>query len=116
MENKQDNTLAWVSYITIVGWIIALVMYNDSQKGNTLVRFHLRQSLGLILTAFAGGIALVIIAMIPILGLITVVLLPVLYIGIFVLLILGIINAVQSEEKPIPLFGKFYDEKLTFIN
>lgn len=109
MEKQQDNTLAWVSYLTIIGWIIAIVMYNDSQKGNTLVRFHLRQSLGLYLLGIAGSI----IAIIPILGWLIWITVS---IGVLVFWILGIISAVQSEEKPVPVVGDLFQDWFSFIN
>jgi uncharacterized membrane protein len=34
---------------------------------------------------------------------------------VFVLWILGIINAANEEEKPVPLVGEFIDKTLTFI-
>lgn len=114
---KQDNTLAWVSYLTIIGWIIALIMYNDSQKGNTIVRFHIKQSLGLWIVAFLFWVVLIILAIIPILGwVVAVIITPIFYIGLLVLWIMGLIYAAQGEEKHIPLIGKFFDEKITFIS
>lgn len=109
MEKQQDNTLAWVSYLTIIGWIIALVMYNDSQKGNTLVRYHLRQSLGLYILGLAGSI----IGIIPILGWL---IWMVVSIAVLVFWILGIIAAAQSEEKPVPIVGDLFQQWFSFIN
>lgn len=114
---KQDNTLAWVSYLTIIGWIIALVMYNDSQKSNTLVKFHLKQSLALMLAGIAFWVVLLVLAFIPILGwLVAVVITPIFYILFFVIWILGLVYAAQGQEKHLPIIGKIADEKLSFIN
>jgi uncharacterized membrane protein len=120
MENKQDNTLAWVSYITIIGWIVALIIYNDSQKGNSLVRFHLKQSLGLFILYLAGFIVITILVAllmftIPALAIGIGFIGNLYYLALLVFLILGIVNAAQNEEKHLPLVGKFFDEKLTFI-
>ena len=109
----DQKTISWVSYITIIGWIIAIVSYNSSPDKSSLAKFHLRQSLGLMLTvmvvyavrAFAfyaiGFLALA---------------LSILSFGLFVLWLLGLIAAVQGEEKPVPLLGAFYQKAISFIN
>lgn len=108
MEKKQDNTLAWVSYITIIGWIVALVMYNDSQKGNSIVRFHLRQSFGIYLLLIAGSM----VAIFPVIGWL---IWFVVSIAGFVFWLLGLIAAAQNEEKPVPIVGALFQEWFSFI-
>lgn len=111
MENNQPSinndvisegkTMATIAYITVIGLIIAFV--TNSDKKNTFVSFHLRQSLGL----FVTGLALGIIGMIPILGWIINIL------GIFVLIymwIMGLISAINGKEKTVPLLGDKYEE------
>jgi len=69
----------------------------------------LRQSSGLALTA----VALLMIGIIPILGWI------ISFLGFFVLLflwIVGIINAVNGKEKPVPILGKKFKEWFKDIN
>ena len=109
----DQKTISWVSYITLVGWIIAIVSYNGSNDKSSLARFHLRQSLGLMLTVIAIYIATIIFTMmISFLGL----LLSLLNLGVLILWIIGLIAAVNGEEKPVPLLGEFYQKTLTFIN
>ncbi len=107
MESIENNTamtsegknIAIIAYITIIGLIIAFVMNSD--KKNEFAKYHIRQSLGLALT----GLALGLIGMIPVLGWIINV------IGIFVLLymwIMGLVNAVNGQEKPVPILGEKY--------
>ena len=109
----DQKTISWVSYITIIGWIIAIVSYNGSIEKSSLARFHLRQSLGLIITAVAIYFAMIIFSMmIGLLG----TLLSILNLGVLVLWIIGLISAVNGEEKPVPLVGEFYQKTLTFIN
>ena len=50
------KTIAWVSYLTIIGWIIAFVSYGNLNPKTSLATFHLRQSLGLILLGVACSI------------------------------------------------------------
>lgn len=98
---NEGKNIAMISYITIIGLIIAFVMNNE--KKNEFAKFHIKQSLGLALT----GLALGIIGMIPILGWLV-------YItGIFVLLylwIVGLMNAINSKEKTVPFLGDKYAE------
>lgn len=109
----DQKTISWVSYITIIGWIIAIVSYNGSIEKSSLARFHLRQSLGLIITAVAIYFATIIFSMM--IGLLGTVL-SILNLGVLVLWIIGLISAVNGEEKPVPLVGDFYQKTLTFIN
>jgi uncharacterized membrane protein len=76
-------------------------MNND--KKNSFAGYHIRQSLGLAVT----GLALGAIGMIPILGWIIDI------VGLFVLLymwIMGLLNAINSKEKPVPILGNKYAE------
>jgi uncharacterized membrane protein len=86
------KTVAMLSYFTIVGWIIALILHNSDRS--ELGAFHLRQGIGLIL-------CFIIISFIPFLRLF-------LYIGVLILWVLGLITAVNGEQKPIPIFGEFF--------
>tara|TARA_R110002012_G_scaffold320402_2_gene543942 strand:+ start:52286 stop:52630 length:345 start_codon:yes stop_codon:yes gene_type:complete len=104
-ENKitvanEGKNIAMIAYITLIGLIIAFVMNND--KKDAFASYHIRQSLGLALT----GLALGIIGMIPILGWIINIL------GIFVLLymwVMGLMNAINGKESPVPFLGKKYN-------
>jgi uncharacterized membrane protein len=100
LENKvkkkedQSQLVAILSYIPIIGWVIALVlnMNNKSKLG----RFHLRQSLLIMLTG-------IVLCWIPVLGWI-------LCIAVFVFWLMGLIAAINSEEKEVPLIGKYAQE------
>ena len=98
---KEGKTIALIAYITIIGLIIAFVMNND--KKNAFASYHIKQSLGLALTGFALGV----IGMIPILGWI------IDLVGVFILLymwIIGLINAINGNDKPVPFLGKKFIE------
>lgn len=98
----EDKTVAIVSYLTLIGWIIALVLHNQNPENKTaLGTFHLRQALGLMLLGL-------IFTFIPVLGWI-------LNVGIFIFWILGLIAAVQGEQKPVPLIGETIQNLITFI-
>jgi uncharacterized membrane protein len=100
----NSKTVALLSYITIVGWVIAFVM-NSSQK-TALGAYHLRQTLFLYIIAICMYIAEVILLFIPFIGWLIAILLWLAFIGIFVLWIIGLIAAVNGEQKPIPLVGE----------
>ncbi len=102
-DNKDlpGKDIALISYITILGLVIAFVM-NNEQK-HEFAKFHMRQSLGLFLTA----IALSFIAIIPILGWI------IWIVGIFILLymwIKGVMNALNGKKEVVPILGDKYAE------
>jgi uncharacterized membrane protein len=109
----DQKTISWVSYITIVGWIIALISYNSSPDKSSLARFHLRQSFGIFATAFALYISIfILIFIVPFIFF----LYPFIGIAVFIFWILGLIAAINGEEKPVPLLGDFYQKTFTFIN
>jgi uncharacterized membrane protein len=99
---KEDTTVALLSYITIIGFIIAIVMHGN--KKTALGAYHLRQALGLFITGFVGGIVL---AIIPVIGWM---LLPFFYLTIVIFAVLGIIAAVGGKQKPLPVLGGKYQE------
>lgn len=98
-SGSDGKAIAIISYITLIGWIIALIMHSNNKT--EVGAFHLRQMLGLMLTSL-------VLTFIPILGWI-------LNIGVFVLWILGLIAATQNSTKPVPLLGNFYQNVFSFI-
>ena len=98
---EEGKTMAIISYLWIIGLIIAFVMNNE--KKNEFASYHIKQSLGLSLT----WLVLSFINVIPILGWL------VFIVASFVLLymwIMGFMNAVNLKEKPVPLLGEKYLE------
>lgn len=105
MDNK---TLSIVSYITIFGWLISFIMGKD--KPNGLLRYHLKQSLGLVICSIILSIILNVLIMVTHIGILGILgFLP------LVLAIIGIINAANEVEKPLPLIGKMFEDKFAFI-
>ena len=105
IENDQGKTVAILSYITIIGFIIALVMNGESRNKSELGIFHLRQALGIHLTAVAFSFVQFIFLAIPIIGWLANIIIP---IAIFVFWILGLIAAINSEKKAVPVVGPIY--------
>ncbi len=102
METTTDNskTVAIIAYITLIGWIIALIMNNGNKT--PLGTFHLRQSLGIICV---GVILSIIISFVGISILSWIV-----QLAIIVFWLLGLISAIQGEMKPVPVLGEQFQE------
>jgi uncharacterized membrane protein len=106
----EDRTVAIISYLTIIGFIVALVLFGQPGKKTALNGFHLRQNLGLWVGGIVFGIALMVVsfvlAFIPLIGpLLSVLLFIAFYGGFFVLWIMGLLAAVNGELKPVPVIG-----------
>lgn len=123
MSNKVgdnvEKTVGIVAYITLIGFIIAIVLNNDKKgEEKSFGAFHLRQSLGIIIAAIGTMIGLAI--LIAILSAISFslgltlggILYPLMYLAILALVIIGIINAANGEKKPLPLIGNFIEKTL----
>jgi len=90
-----------IAYLTVVGLVIALVMNND--KKNRFAAFHIKQSLGIMLTGFAVGL----VSWVPFLGWILGL------VAFFVLVymwVAGLMNAINGKEKVVPILGDKYLE------
>jgi len=97
-DGKQ---MAMISYFTIIGVIIAFYM-NAEKNNNPFTSFHVRQSLGLLLTFFAlgyiiGGFDNLMISMSW-------------WIFFAVLLVFGIITAINGKTQPTPILGALYQK------
>jgi len=118
MENQttnvspQDNgkTVAIVSYLTFIGWIVAFVLNNGNKT--SIGSYHIRQSLMLFICSFALGIINFITGFIPVIGRIVSFACIIAYVALFVFWIIGFINAVNGQEKPIPVIGDKANEML----
>lgn len=93
------------TFMAVVAYILFFVPLLTEAKNDPFVKFHVKQGLVLLLTSIAVGI----------LGAI----LPyglwlavgwILNLGILVLLVIGIINAVNGKEEKLPVIGQFADK------
>jgi uncharacterized membrane protein len=95
----EDKTVAILSYLTIIGFIVAIFMYQNQKT--RLGAFHLRQVLGIVVTGLAGSVCMVV----PILGWIVWFFVAIL---LFVLWVMGLLSAVRGDMRPVPLLGEHY--------
>jgi len=108
MNNK---TLSILSYITIIGWLIAYVKSKDLNPKSDLVTYHLRQGFGFFILSIIINIALtIVVSIVPALSFLNYISLILLILWVF-----GVINAVNEQKKPIPVFGKMFENKFNFL-
>ena len=95
-DNKIMGILAYLGILFLVPYLAA--------KESPFAKFHANQGCVLFIAEIALYVVAFILVFIPYIGwLIS----YVLYLGCFVLMILGIVNAVKGEMKELPLIGKF---------
>ena len=94
MIMAEDNAklVASLSYITWIGWIVALIMH--LQKKSDFGGFHLRQALIIMIASFI----LMWVWWIAIIG-------WALGLLVLILWIMGLINAIQGVKKEVPVIG-----------
>ena len=97
--SKRAKVVAIMSYFTILGWVVAMIIYDKSHS--SFASFHLRQSIGLIIT---GSI----LTLIPLVGWL-------LDIGVIIAWGVGLYAAIREQEYKIPVVGEFYQKHLDFI-
>jgi len=97
---EEGKTMAIISYITLIGLIIAFVMNND--KRNSFASFHIRQNVGIFGLYFVNIFLFSRFVDPSILFLIG--------LGTFVLWVIGLIGALRGKEKSVPLFGDLFQD------
>lgn len=89
-----------VSYLSWIGWIIAFLA--GDKEG---AKFHLNQSLVLMISMTILSILSAIAGVIPVVGLIVSLVAGILSLALFVLWIMGLVAACRQEEKALPIIG-----------
>lgn len=97
---KEGKTLAVVSYITIIGTLIAFIL--NQNKRNSFTAYHIRQAIGVFLT----GLIVSFLQKYSHFSWVDVIL----GFGVFLLWAFGIIAAIQGKEKPVPVLGEKFEE------
>ncbi|HWN88904.1 MAG TPA: DUF4870 domain-containing protein, partial [Chitinophagaceae bacterium] len=99
-SGMDGKSIAIISYFTWIGWIIAFVMFNSNKS--QLAAYHIRQSLLLMILGILCYIVQIMLVFIPFIGWAIIFLL---WIGLVVLWVLGLVAAINGQEKPIPVIG-----------
>ncbi|MFH1427578.1 MAG: DUF4870 domain-containing protein [Patescibacteria group bacterium] len=97
-KNSTEGKLCAILAYLLVGiiWYFA----DEKMKKNEFVKFHVKQALVLLIFSLAGSIVL---GMTFILAW----LIPLYQVAIFIILVVGIINANNGDKKELPIIGKF---------
>ncbi|WP_438482366.1 DUF4870 domain-containing protein [Oleiharenicola lentus] len=98
--SSEDRTVAILSYITLIGFIVAIVIHGN--KKTALGAFHLRQTLGLVISAIVIGVGGWVLALIPILGWLAILAIWICWLIIWVT---GLIAAINGKLTPAPIMG-----------
>ena len=98
---EKGKNAALVSYITIIGSVIAIFM-NQDEKKSEFASFHIRQALGIFITFFALGYLIGYFDSWMISS--------AFYLFFFILWIYGFMGALNGQQKSIPLLGEFYQK------
>ena len=86
--------------MAIIAYILFFIPLLTEFRSDPFVKYHVKQGLVLFLASIVSGV----LASIPLLGL---VIAPLMSIAFLVLFAIGIINAANGEQKPLPLIGQF---------
>lgn len=88
--------------MAVVAYILFFVPLLTEAKNDPFVKYHVKQGLVLFITWFI----VMVIAWLPMVYMFS----WILHIGLFVLFIIGIMNAVNGKEAPLPLIGHLADK------
>ena len=99
-SSTKNTTMAAIAYI-----LFFVPLLTDA-KDDPFVKFHVKQGLLLLILSIFTSI----LGRIPIIGIIG----WVLGLGLFVLWVIGIMNALNGNMTPVPLVGQYAEEYLKF--
>ena len=106
------KTLSIVSYVTVIGWLISYFSSKDNTAKSSLVIYHQKQSLGLVIVGIAYGIiSRILLMFVPAIAIIF----SLVSIVLLVFMVIGIVNAMNEVQKPLPIIGKAFEDKFSFI-
>ncbi len=91
---KKNIGMAILCYI----WILVLIPLLTDAKNDPFVKFHIKQGLVLLIVSIIVGA----LSWIPVVGWIA-------GVGVFIIWLIGIINAASGKEVKLPLIGQFAD-------
>jgi uncharacterized membrane protein len=96
---NMTRIVAVISYFTVFGWCVAILLYSNNRS--SFSTFHLRQSLGLVLTV-------ALLSFIPLIG-------WAVSIVVFFIWLRAIYYAAVGEKYLVPFIGEYFQSHLDFI-
>ena len=97
-NGKIYSILAYISALFVIGLLVA------PEKDDPKVKFHVGQGIILFIASLVGGIVVKILGFIPLLGTLIRIIFWVLF---ALLMVIGIINVCNGEDKQLPVIGQF---------
>ena len=104
-KGNQGKTVAIVSYLTIIGCIVAIFMNLEAK--NDFARFHIRQAFGILIAFYAMGLVISQFDSWAISS--------AFYVFFMVLWVYVFIGAIQSKKTAIPILGNLFQTWFKFI-
>ena len=99
---NQNKVMAVLAYI---GILVLIPIF--AAKNSKFARFHSNQGLLLCIVSLAMSVINIVLGEIPVIGVILGIASGLISLVVFVLAIIGIINAVQGKAKELPIVGKY---------
>ena len=96
---QSTKTIAIIGYVTLLGWLVAIMLHG--KRKSSFTTFHLRQSLGLIITG-------ALLALVPLIGWL-------MNVAVFFVWLYAVYHAIQGRKVKVPVLGDCYQEHLDFI-
>lgn len=113
MKKEDDYIVGILAYLTVIGFIVALVLNSDKvDEQKKFGAFHLRQALGLHLGSFILYVGYAIISAVffaigTIFGFIANLLFILIVITVLAFVVIGVLAAIEGKQKPLPLIGEY---------
>jgi len=105
-EKKETNSGEKKTGMAVLTYFLPIIPFLTGDKDDKYVMFHTKQAIMLWITSIVVNIVLTFTR----LGLIE----SMISLAIFVLFVMGVINASKGEEKEVPLVGQFAKDLLKF--
>ena len=111
LNSMDKKTTAFVSYLTLIGWIIAYLEFKKTTEKDVFVRFHLRQMFGLMILFIILKVSEGIFSFVPGFDILT----KMCFFLTFILWGAGMLGALNGKEKPLPVVGEVFQDIFDFI-
>ena len=95
--------------MAVIAYIVFFVPLLTDAKDNAYVKFHVKQGLMVLLTSIAVS---VVGSILPFLGWFLII--PFGSLFTLVIWVMGVLNAINGEQKELPIVGKYADQLLKF--
>ena len=99
VKNNNETGLAALATIPVVG----LVIYFGMKDASDFVKHYAKQSIGLLLVSIVLGVVSVVAIFIPFVGWVVSCLATILFLGVFVLWLMLVMNALQGKKYSLPM-------------